>query len=311
MGLLAVELENEWLKAVVLPEVGCKIQSLMWKPAGKQILWQNPRLRPRPYAIDANFDNYWSGGWDDAFPTCDACDYNGEHYPNLGELRSVEWSVDALEQHRAQFSAFGPISPVRARKMVTLDLHQPVLRMQYQIQSLSVLPLDYIWGTHPALQVNEHTVLRIPGQTGIVGIASAPGLGVAGQIYSWPLLGASDMSRVQPASSGQFCGHYVTDLQAGWFSVEDRRSGDGVLFAFPRDLCPNLWLWMCYGGWRGYGDVIVVEPWTSRPMSLDQAVAAGLSRRLEAGTGFDIEIRVTPYRVPAGFEDALRRIEYV
>src|SRR6476469_5021577 len=94
-----VDLENDWLRAQILPAVGCKMQSLICKQTGRQILWQNPRVRPRPYPIDANFDNYWSGGWDDGFPTCDACVYNGESYPNLGELRSLEWSVDLTKGH--------------------------------------------------------------------------------------------------------------------------------------------------------------------------------------------------------------------
>jgi hypothetical protein len=129
-----IELETEWLRATVLPEVGCKIQSLVSKTTGRQILWQNPRVKPQPYPVDS-FDNYWSGGWDDGFPTCDACTHAGEVYPNLGELRSVTWTVDAFSAAGAQFSCFGPISPVRATKTVTLDSAAPVMRMGYRIET--------------------------------------------------------------------------------------------------------------------------------------------------------------------------------
>jgi hypothetical protein len=180
--------------------------------------------------------------------------------------------------------------------------------MRYEISHVGFLPLDYIWGTHPALWVDEHTVFRIPARTGIVGVAASREFGEAGQHYAWPHLGATDMSRVLPPSAGVYAGHYLTDLQAGWFAVEDGRTGAGVLFGFPRRVCPTLWLWMCYGGWRGYGNVVVVEPWTSRPVRLDQAVTAGAARRLEPGTGFRVEICVTPYHGPDEFDGALRRV---
>ena len=214
----------------------------------------------------------------------------------------------ALSRTAAAFSTFGPISPVRAEKSVSLDSDAPLLRMRYLISNLSVRPLSYIWGSHPALQVTENTILRIPGKTGVVEVSSSPDLGVPGQSYPWPRLGATDMSVMKPASAGLYCGHHVTDLEAGWFALEDRGSGEGVAFGFPVELCPTLWLWMCYGGWRGYGNVVVVEPWTSQALRLDQAVAEGSSRRMEAGASFEAEIRMTPYRAPEEFDAALRRI---
>jgi Domain of unknown function (DUF5107) len=92
-SLRAIQMENEWLALSILPDVGAKIYDLIWKPTGRNILWHNPRVLPQTFAIEANFDNYWCGGWDEGFPTCDACEYKGEMYPNLGELRSVRWNL--------------------------------------------------------------------------------------------------------------------------------------------------------------------------------------------------------------------------
>jgi hypothetical protein len=67
-SLTTLDLENRWLKVRVLPDIGAKIYDLVWK---------------------ADFDNYWCGGWDDAFPTCDECVFREQRYPSLGELRSL------------------------------------------------------------------------------------------------------------------------------------------------------------------------------------------------------------------------------
>src|ERR1035437_5661663 len=115
-GLRVLQLENEWLSLSILPEVGAKILTLVDRKSVRNVLWENPRIRPQRFSIDANFDNYWCGGWDDAFPTADACVYQGEPFPNNGELRSLNWQVEDLSaddsRAAARLSAYGPISAI-------------------------------------------------------------------------------------------------------------------------------------------------------------------------------------------------------
>src|SRR5689334_8202181 len=188
-ALGAIQLENEWLEVSVLPEVGAKLYDLLWKPSNRNFLWHNPRILPQTFAIEANFDNYWCGGWDEGFPTCDACEYKGESYPNLGELRSLRWSVLGADRDGddlvSRLGAFGPISPVHAEKTVTLSGKSPVVKIQYEITNVGPASLDFIWGTHPALAPTPHAILKIPSRTGIVGLSSVQNLGTPGQRYSW------------------------------------------------------------------------------------------------------------------------------
>ncbi len=311
----AIVLESEWLRASVLPTVGAKIYDLFWKPAGKQVLWQNPRILPQAYPIDGNFDNYWCGGWDDAFPTCDPCEYRGESYPGLGELRSLKWQVEESgadgERVSVKLSAFGPINPVRAEKTVTLLADSPVLRMRYEIANLGPMPVEFIWGTHPALIADEKLILRIPAKTGIVGQATDARLGAPGQRYAWPRLetpaGITDMSRVLGIDAKIACGHYALDLEAGWYAVEDTRTGEGFLLKFPREQCPYLWMWLVYGGWRGYHHIIL-EPWTSYPNKLSEAVQQKTHCTLPPDGRFTAEVAATLYQHDEGYEGALRRL---
>jgi len=315
-GLAVVQLENEWLDISILPDVGAKLYDLRWKPTQRDLLWHNPRIRPQTFAIEANFDNYWCGGWDDGFPTCDACEYRGESYPNLGELRSVRWDVLATDRCGddviARLGAFGPISPVHAEKTVTLSGNSPVIKIQYGIENLAPAPLDFIWGTHPALAANDQTVLKIPGRSGIVGLSSDLSLGTPGQRYAWPNIvtprGDTDMSRTRSIDANVFCGHYVTDLQAGWYAVEDTETSEGFLLTFPIETCPYLWLWLVYGGWRGYHHIIV-EPWTSYPVHLADAVRSGTCLTLEPGAKFSVEVRATVYAKGESCEHALGRVQ--
>src|ERR1700749_2459103 len=124
-SLRLLRLENEWLFLSLLPDVGAKILTLFDKKRERQLLWENPRIRPQTYPVDANFDNHWCCGWDDAYPTADACVHKGELFPNLGELRSLHWTVEELgadaDSATARLSTYGRITAIRATKTIVLS----------------------------------------------------------------------------------------------------------------------------------------------------------------------------------------------
>jgi hypothetical protein len=313
--LSALELENEWLKLRILPEVGAKIYDLIYKPSGKNILWHNPRIVPQSFPIEGEFDNYWCGGWDDAFPTCDECVVQGQRYPSLGELRSLRWNIDSAGRSGsdavAQLSAFGPITPVKATKTVTLEGSSAAMRMRYSITNLGPASVDFLWGTHPAVAITEHTILRIPARGGVVAECNQPGWGEVGQRYQWPILetaaGRVEMNTVRNIEANLCFGHYAVDLEQGWYAIEDASSGEGFLLSFPLDQCPCLWLWLNYGGWRGLHHVIV-EPWTGMPVNLEQACEKKTNRSLKPDEEFCVEISATVYQKPETWKDALERL---
>jgi hypothetical protein len=313
--LTTLDLENRWLKVRVLPDLGAKIYDLVWKPTGRNFLWHNPRIPPQTFPVEADFDNYWCGGWDDAFPTCDECVFRGQRYPSLGELRSLRWNVDTVGRRgrdvEAQLSTFGPISPVKAVKTVTVEGLSPVVRIQYRITNLGPMSVDFIWGTHPAVTINEHTILRIPAKHGIVAQCTQPGWGKPGQRYDWPVLeaeaGRAEMDKVRDIRANLCFGHYAIDLAEGAYAIEDTSSGEGFLLRFPLQQCPSLWLWLNYGGWRGLHHVIV-EPWTSVPVNLAQAYEQKTSRSLKPGEEFSVEINATVYHKPETWRGALGRL---
>jgi galactose mutarotase-like enzyme len=302
-ALTTLQLENEYLSLSILPEVGAKILTLFDKKRERQLLWENRRIRPPTYPIDANFDNHWCGGWDDAYPCADACVHKGELFPNLGELRSLTWKVEDLRPDAATLSAYGPISAIHATKTVTL--RDRVVEMRFAIRSLSPIPIDFLWGTHPALAVEAGTRLILPPCTGIVAQSNDLSLGLPGEEYRWPFLHDRDMSVVPDISSGLHCGHYAKDLEDGWFAVETR--GHGIVFDFPLETCPYLWMWLVYGGWRGYHHA-VIEPWTGYPVKLDEAYEENRHSILRPGETFTATIRCTTYSAPETHNDGLNRL---
>ena len=303
-------------KIRVLPDLGAKIYDFVWKPTGRNFMWHNPRIAPQTYPVESDFAIYWCGGWDDFFPTCDECVFRGQRYPSIGELRSVRWNVDSAGRRgkdvEARLSAFGPISPVKAEKTVTVEGLSPVLRMHYRIVNLGPMSVDFTWGTHPAVAANQHTVMRIPARHGIAEYCSQPGWGQAGQRYDWPVLGTEAAGRVEMDKArgidANLCfGHYAVDLEDGWYAIEDASSGEGFLLRFPLEQCPCLWLWLNYGGFRGFHHVIV-EPWTSMAVTLAEACERKNHLCLKPGEEFSVEMSATAYQRPETWKEALTRL---
>lgn len=301
--LKILHLANTDLAVSILPEIGAKIYDLIDKSTGQNFLWHNARIPPQRYAVEANFDNYWCGGWDDAFPTCETCTHQGELYPNLGELRSVHWQTHAHNKSEAHLTAAGPINPIRAEKQIVLE--DCGLQMNFSVHNEGYAPIDFIWGTHPAFAIEPGCRLHIPSQSALVSQANPPRLGQPNQHYAWPVLetpeGRVDMSLV-PEPGNHNAGHYVLNLKAGWYALEYPHRESGVLVEFPLDVCPHLWLWLSYGGWRGYY-LAAIEPWTSVPVTLSDAVAAGTNRVLAPGQTFKASVRATLWHGPNGLAD--------
>ena len=92
-----------------------------------------------------------------------------------------------------------------------------------------------------------------------------------------------------------FALHYLTELRGGLGGGHRHRPpGAGSGWCFDHELFPVVWLWLVYGGWRGYYHAIA-EPWTGYPSPLAEAVAAGRARVLDAGEVLETEVAAVIY----------------
>ncbi|MCC6830282.1 MAG: DUF5107 domain-containing protein [Thermoleophilia bacterium] len=292
-GLPVVRMENEALALDVLPGMGGKILHLIDKAADRGVLWRNPRVPVRPGPIGSDVDDWFAGGWDDAFPTGDACvNEHGERLPYMGEIWNLglRAHVASAGPRRAVLVLDGhtPITPARWTRTITIRAGEPLVRLHTRIENVGHRPFACSWGSHPALAVHAGMRLDVPAREGVVTDAGTGGpLGEAGERYAHPLLRAGtaderDVRIVPPPSLARHALHALTGLEAGWAAATDpvARRGFGVVFDTAVHRC--VWQWMAYGGFRGWYHAIL-EPWTAPQPSLADAVAAGDARILSPG----------------------------
>ena len=299
-GLEAIALENAWLRVTMVPAMGGRIVELIDRAGERDLLWHNPRATPRPAPYGAHFDDWWSGGWDEIFPSGDAGRLHGEPLPYMGELWCVPWeaSISGPPGGTVAIDAgvYGTIAAARFERRLSLDVDAPVVRARYRIENLDVRPLPFTWGIHPAFAVGPTHRIDHPATMMEVGTSSSDALGRPGQTYEWPNLpepdsptGTRDLSLVRARDAAVFGGHWAMDLRDGWLALTDTATGRGVTIVFDRAIFPTAWLWQVYGGWRGHHHV-ALEPWTSRPMDLDGAIATGRERTLAPGEVLETEV---------------------
>src|SRR5436309_7315902 len=131
-SLPVVRIENAALIADIVPSLGGKVLHLVDKRADRNVLWRHPRIPPHAGPLQANVDDHYSGGWDDAFPTGSPCKNRwGDLLPYLGEIWNLALTARLEEgsSARARLVLEGqtPITPARWTRTITVEGDAPAL----------------------------------------------------------------------------------------------------------------------------------------------------------------------------------------
>ncbi len=92
----AIQLENENLRVILLPELGGKIASLYKKDKDFELVYQNKEEVYRKAKVYDNFAEFDASGLDDAFPSIDESTVKFKNneilYPDHGEIWTGSFS---------------------------------------------------------------------------------------------------------------------------------------------------------------------------------------------------------------------------
>jgi hypothetical protein len=190
-GVEAHVLENESVRAVVVPSMGAKIVSIWDKRCGCEWL-AGPGIRPfRPAVYGAAFDQQDMSGWDEMLPTISACTLtrHGEAVtlPDHGEVWAVPWTVEKSCPTELETSVTGRALPYRFWRRITL-LHPGRLRLLYHLVNLGDQPLPYLWAAHPQFACGEAAEIVLPAHvTEMYNVLPETwGWGTPETVYAWP-----------------------------------------------------------------------------------------------------------------------------
>jgi hypothetical protein len=294
----AVTLESETIAAQFLPGVGAKMCSLIYKPAGTELLLQRPNemYRLAPYDGDYVAQGECSG-FDEMFPSIDRCFYEGFPWrgtpiPNHGEVWSIPWAC-AEADGRLHFVTHGVRFPYRLEKWVSFA-DEATLHTDYRLTNLSGFDFDFMWAAHIMLNLEKGAVVALPDDVRkIVTALSFDGsLGRYGDEFDWPVATLvdgrqRDLRRMQPKTARDVVKYFVKGrMPEGWCTLTYPRSGFTLRLGWPAEQVPYLAILPDEGGWQDLYSIFV-EPATASFDRLDVARVRGECSTVKAAATYE------------------------
>lgn len=289
----AVVLENEKLRLTLLPDLGGKITVLENKDTGTQFLKEYVKEEGelKPPKVGFNFEPPYAYGFDECFPTVAPSNYLFNerviHWPDHGELWTQEWEYE-LDENRMVLKTSGVNLLYEFTKEIILRDNQVVIN--YSVENKSYEPFDYLWSSHPLLEIDEGDELLIHDMVKEVSVHE---LNEEGQVKKrkteWPfVLGdETDFRVVQPESSHHAMKLFAEQVDNGKAGLYRKRSDETLVFEFNPEKTPHLGIWLCYGGWPEEAEAgsytVALEPATASFDKLSDAIENNENRVIEAG----------------------------
>ena len=294
----AITLESETIAAQFLPGIGAKMCSLIYKPAGTELLLQRPNetYRLAPYDGDYVAQGECSG-FDEMFPSIDRCFYEGYPWrgtpiPDHGEVWSIPWAWDD-QDGRLHLVTHGVRFPYRLEKWVSFA-DDATLHTDYRLTNLSGFDFDFMWASHMMLNLEEGAELALPdGVRKIVTTLSFSGsLGRYGDEFDWPVATLPDgrrrdLRRMQPKAARDVVKYFVKGrMPEGWCALTYPRSGFTLRLGWPAEQVPYLAILPDEGGWQDLYNIFL-EPATASFDRLDVARVRGECSTVKAAATYE------------------------
>jgi hypothetical protein len=285
-GHPALAIETDKLALKVLPELGAKVISLLWKPSGRQHLWRQPGRPLRRPLYGDDFHLYDLSGWDECFPTIGTGYYpdgpwKGIALPDHGEVWALPWQWTwaenklRMEVHSVRFGYH-----FERTFDFTLDDR---IAIHYRVSNPTAFPFKALWSMHPFFNVSPASRVLLPqGASVTTEISQGGRFGPFLSRLPWPQAtdtsGQSvDLAMMGPRKQGFVEKLFAAPLHEGWSALYDADSQDFLAFSFDPELVPYMGICQIRDGWPDDEPAYttILEPCSGWPDRLDIAVDRG------------------------------------
>lgn len=252
-NIACIVMESDLLILKIIPESGGKIQSIFNKQLNKEYLFQSPRPEFVRSAYGADFGSGDLSGFDEAFPSIEACFYplppwQGTRIPDHGEVWALPWDYQ-IDTRALTMSVTGVRFPYRIRKRIEF-IRANSLRISYAAENFSNFDFSFAWAPHTLFNCDQDTVIVFPPSVkNVFSTCSVENmLGKFGAMHDWPITMIDgkeyDISKVYPKYPDKCEKYYAMGQVAeGWCALHNTQSGDTVGLSYPIDKIPYLGVW--------------------------------------------------------------------
>lgn len=283
-----IRLENHLLQVDVAPSVGGRIVNILEKSSGHQFLWHNEKLTLEKLEPGAEYDPNFYGGVDELIPNDIPEIINGIECPDHGEMwtMALDYKIDG-----ATLVVTGtlPIFGLQYKKRITLRPDSSHIDLDYCIKNPTGERRTFLWKMHAALNIEPGDRIVCPA-----GTAKAPDLEYSrwenGEPFAWPEI-EGQQADIIPERDGTMDFLYLYDLEQGQIAWESSSKDLTFVYKFDKEIFPYAWLFASYGGFDDHY-MVILEPCTTMPISVNEAARLGQSSVLEAGEMLETRVSI-------------------
>lgn len=299
LGQKAIQLDNEYVKAVVLPACGGKTASLIWKENGFELIAQNKYGFYRPsLKADTPFGDCDASGFDDAFPTIAESSITwGERafsYTDHGEIwrSSFAWKSDGERITLTYNSRENPFTYIK-----TISLCQHRLKYDYHIANTGGYDWPCMWTMHGLVRYEEDMRLIYPqGTQMLLNVADSPQLGADGSLHSIDSA-EYNFRGVPNQMSHTMVKYYLSGkTDEGCCGYEYPSQSMRCIIEYDSRKLPYLGFWVTAGGYRGDYNC-AFEPSNGFYDGMDTAQKNNACYILKKGQSLDFSLTVGLLRI--------------
>lgn len=287
-GLSSVVLETEKVRIEIVPQLGAQIVSLFYKPSGKEWLVDSrePQLSQPQYG--ASFASGAMSGWDECFPTIDACrtgEHGAIHLPDHGEVWSLPWEL-LIEEERIVCSVEGRALPYKLTRQ-TEFVNSDTVRLAYRVENQGRLPFSFMWVAHPQFRVAEPTRILLPGDMSKLSCVYGGADGTDSE-FTVPPRWIVDAETNRTGLKF----YYPNPVTEGWSGLMGEHSRNYVILTTVSGKVPYLGIWIDKGLFND-NSIVALEPSIGYYDSLERAIANGTAVELPAGAEYEWELVIS------------------
>ena len=301
-GQKSIVMENDCLRLEVLPKGG-RIISLVDKRSGREFLVQQKGVDYCTGEYDSNMTDYQPAGFDDMFPTIDACFYEdypwkGHRIPDHGEVWSLDWKVEIGESGISLW-VYGIRLPYRLKKTIRFPAENQI-SISYKAENLTEFDMDFLWAAHPMLKAEEGLEILLPDDCdeAVCTLCFDGRLGEYGDLFDWPdWVDKSGLkhhlNRIRGLSAGNTEKYYFKDrLIQGWCKIKYPSDNTTLTLSFPVDKVPYFGILVEEGGWAEES-YIIPEPCTAPFDRIDVSKLHSKSSSIPGNSPYEWDIGIT------------------
>jgi len=328
MDMRTVVLENELVRVSILADKGTEIFEYLYKPKDLDFIWLSEQGVQNPYdALPSSADpallfiDSYPGGWQEVFPNGGpASTYLGAQFGQHTEVSLLPWDYDIVEDTPERVSVRFRVRtkrvPFELTKTLTLESGSASLLIEEQLENLSSVPLQFMWGQHltfgkpfagPGCRLTMPDGVRVLTESDAPTV-EAPGRVKRGGTCDWPMGLTETGDRVDlsvlPAVGTPSEMIYVTGFtNQAWYRIDNEDLGMGMKVEWDGAAMPYLWYWQEYGAtegypWYGRHYNIGLEPFSSYPtLGLEEAVRNDSAGHIGPRESRTFRMQTMPYEL--------------